>query len=88
MITDEMVDKALVVWWKADPDITSLHGQMRAALEAVAPMLIADVQRELDACNGALTNSGAAYALVLADRDKLIAQGLRGLIRAQKIDPK
>jgi len=84
IITDEMVKKA---YDAAMGEKYLIHG-MRAALEAVAPMLIADIQRELDACNGALTNSGAAYALVLADRDKLIAQGLRGLIRAQKIDPK
>jgi hypothetical protein len=100
MITDEMVEKALEAAEDAYPE--SKRSDMRAALEAVAPLLIAGYQQslnklgdaydkkceELAACNGALKNAGAAYALLLADRDKLIAQGLRGLIRAQKIDPK
>ena len=103
-VTDEMVEKARMAYVQAEPFMSGSwkSGCIRAALEAVAPLLIADYQqslnvlgdaydkkcKELAACNGALKNAGAAYALVLADRDKLIAQGLRGLIRAQKIDPK
>jgi hypothetical protein len=75
MITDEMVKKALDAYWQ------SIHGDgirdMRNALEAVAPMLIAPYQRALEACNGALANSGAAYALALADCNKARAQGMR-----------
>jgi len=76
MITDEMVEVA-----REAMASYPARDEVRAALEAVAPLLVADVQRELDACNGALANSGAAYALVLADRDKLIVQGLQGLTR-------
>jgi hypothetical protein len=74
-ITDEMVDKAENAYWQCRS--LNLYGHMRTALETVAPMLIAPYQRALEACNGALANSGAAYALALADRNKLIAQGMR-----------
>jgi len=71
MITDEMVEKALEAAEDAYPE--SKRSDMRAALEAVAPMLIADYQRSPNVLRDAYDAQAERFAV---ERPKLIAQGL------------
>jgi hypothetical protein len=72
-ITDEMVEKALI----AEAEVAPYDGpdtvSMRAALEAVAPMLIADYQQSLNVLGDAYDEQADKFA---AERPKLIFQGL------------
>jgi hypothetical protein len=70
MITDEMVEVARRTWLELD---ASSKECWRAALEAVAPMLIADYQRSPNVLRDAYDAQTERFAV---ERPKLIAQGM------------
>jgi len=77
MITDEMVEKARMAYVEAEPFMSGSwkSGCLRAALEAVAPMLIAQGMRKM------------ANALHHIDDSPALMKAIDAAI-AQELDPK
>jgi len=75
-VTDEILDKAESAYNSfGDPEAPACDPpSMRAALEAVAPALIADYQRSPNVLRDAYDAQAEKFAV---ERPKLIAQGMR-----------
>ncbi|RPJ29577.1 MAG: hypothetical protein EHM33_00485 [Chloroflexi bacterium] len=85
MITDEMVEKALEAAEDAYPE--SKRSDMRAALEAVAPLLIAQGMREA----ASVARDKASYLNNMgwqSQCDSVVDTMYTILARAQELDPK
>jgi len=83
-VTDEILEKAVEAYEEAATGLITVD--MRAALEAVAPALIADYQRSPNVLRDAYDAQAEKFAV---ERPKLIAQGLReaaGIIDASEGD--
>jgi hypothetical protein len=60
MITDDMVKKAFNAWWDIGDDLGDVEAhQMRAALEAVAPMILAQGLQEIEMVDDAIAKAKA-----------------------------